>query len=207
MSKRNGFTLIELLVVIAIIAILAAILFPVFARAREKARQVTCASNLRQLGLSLTMYLSDYEDTFPYHLIAVGMSSTYVNWLSSLDAYTRNHRIYECPTNKPDTYSGPTDLTLSYVWNRDLNGRWASEIDDPSVLICSLDGMQVSCSYTGNDTFRDTDGTDYTEDPNHGASPHRTIFSRHNGGGNCLFLDGHCKWLKSTHVREHLQVR
>ena len=63
--KRNGFTLIELLVVIAIIAILAAILFPVFAQAREKARQTQCASNARQVGLATNMYLQDYDETFP----------------------------------------------------------------------------------------------------------------------------------------------
>ena len=63
---RRGFTLIELLVVIAIIAILAAILFPVFAQAREKARQATCASNEKQIGLAILMYVGDYDETFPW---------------------------------------------------------------------------------------------------------------------------------------------
>jgi len=63
---RKGFTLIELLVVIAIIAILAAILFPVFARAREKARQTSCLSNVKELGLGLMMYVQDYDECFPY---------------------------------------------------------------------------------------------------------------------------------------------
>src|SRR5581483_3910255 len=66
MSKRNGFTLIELLVVIAIIAILAAILFPVFAQAREKARAITCLSNIRQLGLANRMYVQDYDEKLPW---------------------------------------------------------------------------------------------------------------------------------------------
>ena len=66
--SRYGFTLIELLVVIAIIAILAAILFPVFAQAREKARQASCLSNCKQLGLASNMYVQDYDETFPYNL-------------------------------------------------------------------------------------------------------------------------------------------
>src|ERR671916_3232132 len=64
-TKRNGFTLIELLVVIAIIAILAAILFPVFAQAREKARQASCLSNVKQIGLAAMMYVQDYDETYP----------------------------------------------------------------------------------------------------------------------------------------------
>ena len=70
MRRRVGFTLIELLVVIAIIAILAAILFPVFSQARESARKSTCLSNLKQVGLSTTMYVTDYDDTFPSATIA-----------------------------------------------------------------------------------------------------------------------------------------
>lgn len=66
LQSRSGFTLIELLVVIAIIAILAAILFPVFAQAREKARSASCLSNTKQLGLGLVMYVQDYDETFPY---------------------------------------------------------------------------------------------------------------------------------------------
>ena len=65
LQRRHGFTLIELLVVIAIIAVLAAILFPVFAQAREQARQTTCLSNLKQLGTGLTMYAQDYDETLP----------------------------------------------------------------------------------------------------------------------------------------------
>src|ERR687888_166883 len=69
MGQRRGFTLIELLVVIAIIAILAAILFPVFARARESARRSTCLSNLKQIGTATLMYLQDYDDTYPSGLV------------------------------------------------------------------------------------------------------------------------------------------
>jgi len=77
--SRNGFTLIELLVVIAIIAILAAILFPVFARAREKARQTSCLSNLKQLSLAILMYAEDYDETLPYYQRPFGFAIFFNN--------------------------------------------------------------------------------------------------------------------------------
>jgi prepilin-type N-terminal cleavage/methylation domain-containing protein len=99
--RRPGFTLIELLVVIAIIAILAAILFPVFAQAREKARQTSCLSNLKQLGTSMLMYASDHDGLFPP---AVGRQPTEVNpyefsWLRRLEPYTKSLGVFICPTS------------------------------------------------------------------------------------------------------------
>lgn len=84
MKARTGFTLIELLVVIAIIAILAAILFPVFAQAREKARAISCLSNLKQIGLAGTMYTQDYDETLPFAWSAQG------GWYNLLDPYIKN---------------------------------------------------------------------------------------------------------------------
>jgi prepilin-type N-terminal cleavage/methylation domain-containing protein/prepilin-type processing-associated H-X9-DG protein len=111
-SKRNGFTLIELLVVIAIIAILAAILFPVFAQAREKARQIGCSSNLRQIGLAFGMYAQDYDEALPDRRdLKVSLPGGYLPWsgwppsdprggwaLIVLQPYTRNSGIWSCPS-------------------------------------------------------------------------------------------------------------
>ena len=90
--RRRGFTLIELLVVIAIIAILAAILFPVFARAREKARQTSCLSNMKQISLSVLMYAQDYDDIYaPTSLIYPGhYSATHTFWLELIQPYLAN---------------------------------------------------------------------------------------------------------------------
>src|SRR6266511_3956182 len=88
MRRHRGFTLIELLVVIAIIAILAAILFPVFAQAREKARQSTCTSNLKQLGNGLLMYTQDYDETFPFVSGDSPRVSPGVDWGTNTWVYT-----------------------------------------------------------------------------------------------------------------------
>ena len=100
-SACRGFTLIELLVVIAIIAILAAILFPVFAQAREKARGAACLSNVKQLGLALQMYAQDYDETLPNHAQDTDKflaPNAPANWAKGLQAYAKNTQIFSCPS-------------------------------------------------------------------------------------------------------------
>ncbi len=101
--RRSGFTLIELLVVIAIIAILAAILFPVFARAREKARANTCLSNIKQITLGILMYVNDYDERFPPCLQSWFNTPS---WRARVYPYIKNPQIYQCPSRPSQGLSG-----------------------------------------------------------------------------------------------------
>src|SRR6266568_5412057 len=106
--KRLGFTLIELLVVIAIIAILAAILFPVFAKARDKGRQAVCLSNLRQIGTALVMYSQDYDETHPgvwfgppslQSWSQPSNATLFYKWMDAVYPYVKNEQIFNCPSD------------------------------------------------------------------------------------------------------------
>src|ERR1700722_2847408 len=117
MKRRNGFTLIELLVVIAIIAILAAILFPVFAKAREKARQTSCASNEKQLGLAFLQYTQDYDETT---ICGSSLNSLTwyicggIGWAGPLYPYIKSQAVFACPD---DTTAGTTVVSYAYNLN------------------------------------------------------------------------------------------
>ena len=114
----SGFTLIELLVVIAIIAILAAILFPVFAQAREKSRQASCASNERQAGLALMQYVQDYDGSYPNGLNFNGAAQIWwgEGWAGQCYPYIRSAALYRCPS-EAKAVDGPHDAAVSYGYN------------------------------------------------------------------------------------------
>jgi len=102
-KRHRGFTLIELLVVIAIIAILAAILFPVFAQAREKARQSACLSNLKQIGTGLMMYVQDYDEAYPCNwyggLWPTTPDGKQYKWMDAVSPYVKNEQVFTCPSD------------------------------------------------------------------------------------------------------------
>jgi prepilin-type N-terminal cleavage/methylation domain-containing protein/prepilin-type processing-associated H-X9-DG protein len=108
--NRRGFTLIELLVVIAIIAILAAILFPVFAQAREKARAISCLSNTKQMGLAFKMYIQDYDEKYPaVYDDSAGYPDGRIMWADKISPYIKNRGLFQCPsqTHMVDPYPTP----------------------------------------------------------------------------------------------------
>jgi prepilin-type N-terminal cleavage/methylation domain-containing protein/prepilin-type processing-associated H-X9-DG protein len=114
-NRKSGFTLIELLVVIAIIAILAAILFPVFAQAREKARQTSCLSDMKQIGLAAIMYVQDYDETFPPIRVIDSDTTNYPNlpadsietWRNVIQPYIKTTDVFSCPSNPNGRPTGP----------------------------------------------------------------------------------------------------
>jgi prepilin-type N-terminal cleavage/methylation domain-containing protein/prepilin-type processing-associated H-X9-DG protein len=198
--RRNGFTLIELLVVIAIIAILAAILFPVFAKAREKARQTSCLSNIKQISLGIIQYAQDYDETMVANAVAVysytSPDGTPINivpsaamlWMYLTYPYVKNVQIYACPSYadkwSPTVYDG----SCGYGKNTFLGNRSLAEIDDPVSTVLIDD-----CNYylADWDIAADADvpvsGSDNAQEPRNG----------HNEGANFGFCDGHAKWLKA----------
>lgn len=117
--KRRAFTLIELLVVISIISILAAILFPVFARARENARRTSCLSNQRQIGLGIMQYVQDYDETYPStqrYTNAAETGTTF--WYWDIEPYIKDFQIFRCPSST----QGYGPAAASYDWNRVVDG-------------------------------------------------------------------------------------
>jgi prepilin-type N-terminal cleavage/methylation domain-containing protein/prepilin-type processing-associated H-X9-DG protein len=196
MKTKAGFTLIELLVVIGIIAILSAILFPVFAKAREKARQTTCSSNQRQIGLALMQYVEDYDETLPNRQNANG-----TNWKVYLNSYIKAKGIWVCPSNpsQGNTDADGTSFAPGYAANT-ANG---TPVDQPFVDIntaspVSLAQLQQPSSTIGIVEFEGI-YSDYRVTStawNLWDSPGSLMFAGHTGHANFLFMDGHVKAMR-----------
>jgi prepilin-type N-terminal cleavage/methylation domain-containing protein/prepilin-type processing-associated H-X9-DG protein len=211
--RKTGFTLIELLVVIAIIAILAAILFPVFARAREKARQTSCLSNLKQLGLAIQMYAQDYDErlTRPYRYMYPNGTRSLFWWGDMMQPYIKNYQLLECPSGSWSyTYlrpSGlPNPLICSYAYNSvyhtesgthvgSLADAKIATIDKPAETIILCDSTTTEIYTGGSHNFTISGPTGITD---LGTGGYNRVAERHNEGFNCNFVDGHAKWLNQS---------
>ena len=138
-GKGKGFTLIELLVVIAIIAILAAILFPVFAKAREKARQITCTSNEKQIGLGILQYVQDNDETFPAGAPgAAAAQIAGVGWAGAISPYVKSAQLFRCPDDSTAGGVGSNNQTLypiSYAMNKFVANKTLAALQGPANLV------------------------------------------------------------------------
>lgn len=184
MRRRcSGFTLIELLVVIAIIAILAAILFPVFARAREKARQASCQSNEKQLALGLLMYAQDYDEMLPPNAISLPPPIGAIRWPALVMPYIKNEQLFTCPSEMTVKIGGIP------VGNSESCGYG---------LGCHIYSYPIGKIYIPAETILIADTTSYmvrAAGQSWGSEPvgSRQVVYRHNQMANFGFCDGHVK--------------
>ena len=205
---KRGFTLIELLVVIAIIAILAAILFPVFARAREKARQSSCLSNVKQIVLGVLMYAQDYDERLPMqHHVAQGSDALELIrpegnsfWWVRLTPYLKNDQILQCPSGQlAYIYGQPAGASSSVQINVDVDYGWnynfvyiqpvkLAMIPEPASTICVVE-QEGALGYGRWFNVAST-----------GSSNYVWKYQQHNGGSNYGLCDGHAKWVSGEVV-------
>jgi prepilin-type N-terminal cleavage/methylation domain-containing protein/prepilin-type processing-associated H-X9-DG protein len=211
----RGFTLIELLVVIAIIAILAAILFPVFAQAREKARQTTCLSNLRQVGLALQMYAQDYDEILPPTRVDVSHFAdpkAPANFLGSIQPYAKSKAIFVCPssvdanTNPAYKGSGCTEISCSSLQgNAVVMSRALAAIPSPADIIY-LDENHFKWNVAWLRPLEWPKKGQYmywhwNQGSGQGAGRVQQYNNVHSDGGNVVFVDGHAKHMKYARLR------
>lgn len=226
---RKGFTLIELLVVIAIIGILAAILFPVFARARENARRTSCLSNLKQLGLGMMQYLQDYDETYPIHYyspiyndVASGrvlqadssmpgavyntqvgsLYGKYVSWMDVIHPYVKNLQVHRCPSLKDTSYSayGYNDgFTNNSRYYRNNNSVWPTAMPMRAAGVQRVAGVFLLMEY--HSPFNIYANPIDAGSWARSADPEYYLrVSPHLEGGNVAFADGHAKWLTRSRL-------
>ncbi|GIV11519.1 MAG: hypothetical protein KatS3mg020_1010 [Fimbriimonadales bacterium] len=218
--KRYGFTLIELLVVIAIIAILAAILFPVFAQAREKARQTQCLSNCRQMGIAVQMYTQDYDETLPTVRM---MGTPGESWIVLVQPYVKNELLRRCPSDGSPAWNDTQNPRLtSYGFNAyfdPFHPPYGNHMQGRPMTLASVN-FPANCVFAAELAERHSrTGMLIRGDhfmPMYWGNPPRVVDSqmnmmtwdmerripttlaitRHSGGSNYVFVDGHAKWHK-----------
>jgi len=225
MTRKRGFTLIELLVVIAIIAILAAILFPVFAKAREKARQTSCLSNLRQIGTAILSYAQDNDEQYPfgenyagappganegacnYFIFAMPSTSggSGCRWANTLQPYIKNFQLYRCPSISPGVVNAalPGNSPASaYSFNSCLQASSLAAVVTPTRCIMEWEvGDTGWIGYFAGSPFISTTPPNHSFIFTPGVTPYGLGIAGnpvdvHNEGSNRTYCDGHAKWVK-----------
>ncbi len=210
--RRKGFTLIELLVVIAIIAILAAILFPVFAKAREKARQSSCSSNVKQLGLALMQYCQDYDERYAsVYDDGNGYPAGRIIWADKAMPYIANRQVFGCPSARPNLAPGaglwPNSLQgtryqmpMTHVfpegWNNPVG---MADFQAPAETVMLLESSNAWWQhYCPRHLTAPMGMLNGSAGPYINGGLNESTCPWHNEGLNVVFCDGHVKWEKTT---------
>ena len=216
---RLGFTLIELLVVIAIIALLAAILFPVFARARENARRTSCLSNLKQIGLGFVQYAQDYDEKLVIGNGNDGSTSggnawytdrSVVGWAVLLQPYIKSTQVFQCPSEPTKAGIDPTGGYTDYAYSDDIGGGGnggatvkstpLAKFTNVANTIIAFDGPSDGGIYYGA-AFFTVDMNEYINRyQNQSVAIYGAAARRHLEGCNYLFADGHAKWYRPEKI-------
>ncbi len=205
-KRKQAFTLIELLVVIAIIAILAAILFPVFARARENARRTSCVSNGKQMGIATMMYVQDYDETYPRNQQTKdGSTTTYWYWSELLQPYVKSRQIFLCPsTTRTSITDGGYGANVRLLVDRGSTPIKLSAVAAPAntYMIMDYGTWRMLEAFIGNPTnLSYLPGVGNAGESCTGSLDVKDCEKgRHFDGVTVNFADGHSKWLKSTVV-------
>ncbi|MCC2669270.1 MAG: hypothetical protein K0Q72_1741 [Armatimonadetes bacterium] len=202
-SHRRAFTLIELLVVIAIIAILAAILFPVFARAREAARATSCKSNLKQIGLAVKMYQQDYDEILPFYVNGsnfafnpANIHDSYWGWFYT--PYIKNAGIWNCPSTRLAAFGtgGNAGKGNAYGMPYFVESKADALFEDPSGTIFAHDSYETRLDDNGDLMCAQAGQVvGHTQSP---AVQRADEAYRHNDVCNVLWYDGHVKGVNRT---------
>jgi prepilin-type N-terminal cleavage/methylation domain-containing protein len=200
-TLRKGFTLIELLIVIAIIAILAAILFPVFAQAREKARQAACGSNCRQIGLALMMYAQDYDEVLVMRYYG---NNGQLSWKDVMAPYLKNTDIYRCPSNpaarKPDAlgrFAGGYAMWLPDTTLATAIGNGMSYPQPMAGIAYPASSLIIlEHSYKWSDTGPYLQYNEPAKDRDAVPGPSEWNSGHDVAAGNIIYLDGHAKYTR-----------
>ena len=184
LKAKSGFTLIELLVVIAIIAILAAILFPVFARARENARRASCQSNVKQIMLGVLQYTQDYDEKYPPAYVSDASGTPVDGWYNLTQPYLKSTQIYKCPSDSSTTISSftnritPAGFVVSYAQNYRIGGETIAislaSVQSPATLVYMSDAGATADGPNGTvklDSAKKEGGARMLADTSVGASP------------------------------------
>lgn len=207
--KRRAFTLIELLVVIAIISILAAILFPVFARARENARRASCASNLKQIGISFMMYTQDYDEMMPLNNVTGSPTletgkpavSGVHHWFEMMFPYIKSVQVFNCPSTDQTTYRPYIGQYNYGFFDYGYNYATASSGMCPATGGVDLHVSKLSAIDDVAGTVEVVDANYYLVNPKGTAyAAAGNAVDRHLDTNNVLFVDGHVKSIKYTNL-------